>query len=95
MEIKKKIEAGPLEQIEKINEKGFKVYLGVSSLDTIIFSPKGEELGCILALEIIRDCNNKDLLQKVKLTGLLKLITEQEKDELIELNKINKKEMNG
>jgi hypothetical protein len=78
---------------DRINVRGFKIYLGKSSLDTVVFSPKGEELGCILGIEISQDA--KDVLRKIKLTGLANIITEQEKDELIELNKINKKEMNG
>jgi hypothetical protein len=81
---------------ERINERGFKVYLGKSNLDTVIFSPEGEEIGCILEIEITQSANDKkDMLRKIKLTGLVNIITEQEKNELIELNKINKKEMNG
>jgi hypothetical protein len=80
------------ENIEKIiKTSGFKVYLGKSPLDCIIFSPKGEKLGGILDINIVYNVNNKnDILPKINLTSIVNIITEEEKNELLKINKKEK-----
>lgn len=84
----KRCEASVYSMVEKY---GIKVYFGKTPQETRVFTPSGEEMGGMISIDYKVDANGDSVVPKAVFSAIINIISEKEKNDLIERNKNNGK----